>query len=87
MQRSPYQGDFCITNPKRPPLSLKKRRLRRELKDLDFSSASMERKERQGPSPAAQDDNIAKPMGYAKLSLARREGAALPLFLTGEVLL
>jgi hypothetical protein len=49
---------------------LKERRLRRELKDLYFPSASMERRKRQGPSPVAQDDNIAKLMGYAKLSLS-----------------
>jgi hypothetical protein len=50
---------------------LKERRIRRELKDLNFPSSSMERRKRRDPSPAAQDDKFAEPMGYAKLSLPR----------------
>jgi hypothetical protein len=48
-----HQGELCITPPKSHIIViLKERRIRRELKDHDFSSAVTERKERQGPSLA-----------------------------------
>jgi hypothetical protein len=49
---------------------LKERRIRRELKDLDFPSVSMERRMRRYPSTAAQDDKIVNSPGYAKASLS-----------------